>query len=211
MLAEWQSRFDKLPAGARIGIAWQGGELAKDRQRRCIETVQLNTLLEVPRVQWINLQHGIPTEIDSRIHDWPEFDLRDDLENLAARIAACDLVISVGNAAMHLAGALGRSDLVPATSDRRLEMGNGAATDAVVCECSPLWQDITGDWKPLLNSLAEVLPKWIASHTAKTSSEKHSEQQSLTQASTALINGHAPLAAPHWQMQRATRKQDLLS
>ena len=46
------------------------------------------------------------------VHHWREADNRNDLDGLAARMAALDLVISVGNANVHLAGALG----VPAWS-----------------------------------------------------------------------------------------------
>ncbi len=140
LLAQWQTRFAALPPGARIGIAWQGGELAKDRQRRCIPQDQLSILLDVQGVQWINLQYAASAEIDPRIHDWPEFDLRADLENLAARIAACDLVISVGNAGVHLAGALGIPTwcLLPATTAWR--WGSMQQPTPWYASVRPLWQ-----------------------------------------------------------------------
>jgi glycosyltransferase involved in cell wall biosynthesis len=41
------------------------------------------------------------------IHDWDDADPLKDLDNFAAQIAALDLVISVDNATVHMAGALG--------------------------------------------------------------------------------------------------------
>jgi ADP-heptose:LPS heptosyltransferase len=60
------------------------------------------------------LQHGdCQQEIDelarkgATLHHWADADNRDDLDGLAARVAALDLVITVGNSLAHLAGALG--------------------------------------------------------------------------------------------------------
>jgi ADP-heptose:LPS heptosyltransferase len=209
LLAQWQTRLAALPAGARIGIAWQGGELAKDRQRRSISQDQLDILLEVQGVQWINLQHGATAEIDSRVHDWPVFDLRDDLENLAARIAACDLVISVGNAGVHLAGALGVPTwcLLPATGAWR--WGSVSQPTPWYASVRPLWQTTPGDWRPLLKSLAEVLPTWVAAKNAGTHDTKQRAAQPLGTAQAASADGNSPLTGPHWQTQRANNKQDM--
>ena len=67
-------------------------------------------------VQWINLQDGdeakaeraaLQAEMAVTIHDWPDAHSQYDLDDVAARIAALDLVISVGGVAAHLGGALG--------------------------------------------------------------------------------------------------------
>lgn len=210
LLAAWRTRFAALPAGARIGIAWQGGELAKDRQRRCLGLEQLSTLLDVRGVQWINLQHGDIAGAETRIHDWPEFDLRNDLENLAARIAACDLVISVGNAAVHLAGALGVPTwcLLPAAGAWR--WGPVGEPTPWYASVRPLWQAVAGDWRSLLQSIAEVLPIWLAAQADSTAAVSRDTLQSST-ASTALQTlpptAKPPLAPPHWQTMPAANKQ----
>ena len=48
-----------------------------------------------------------PAGLGVTIHDWPEGDPLVDLDGFAGRLAALDLVIWVGNATVHLAGALG--------------------------------------------------------------------------------------------------------
>ena len=55
------------------------------------------------------------------IHDWEDADPLKDLDAFAAKIAALDLVISVDNPTVHMAGALGVSAwvLLPSVCDWR--------------------------------------------------------------------------------------------
>ncbi len=96
------------------------GDKPKDIRTRATRLQQWRDLLSISGVRFINLQHGdCGNELSKTIQDcgvelhaWPDADNRNDLDCLAAQIAALDLVISVGNANIHLAGALG----VPAWS-----------------------------------------------------------------------------------------------
>ena len=62
----------------------------------------------------VDLQYGdcaqqlaeVQESSGTTIHDFPEADLYGDLDNVAALISALDLVISVPNTNVHLAGAL---------------------------------------------------------------------------------------------------------
>jgi hypothetical protein len=218
LLAAWQARFAELPERARIGIAWQAGETPKDRQRRCLALAQLAPLFQVPGVEWINLQHGdIAGELaaaGTRIHDWPEFDLRDDLENLAGRIAACDLVISVGNAAVHLAGALGVPTwcLLPAAGAWR--WGSAERATPWYASVRPLWQTAPGNWMTLLRSIAEVLPEWLAAHSSGSAARQRTTIKLTPTAEapkTSPATSKAPLSIPHWLMAPTTSNQELLS
>lgn len=217
LLAAWQTRFAELPAGARIGIAWQGGEVAKDRQRRCLDLAQLSSVLKIPGVEWINLQHGeVAADLEvagARVHDWPEFDLRNDLENLAARIAACDLVISVGNAAVHLAGALGVPTwcLLPAVGAWR--WGPAQRATPWYASVRPLRQSAAGNWNSVLDSIAEVLPEWLAAYSNSSAARIRTTPQSIKTAAapqTSSSTAKAPLAIPHWLATPAASNHDLL-
>jgi ADP-heptose:LPS heptosyltransferase len=67
-------------------------------------------------VSFVNLQHGecagelevLRTTRGMTVHDWPDSDPLKDLDDFAAKIAALDLVISIDNSTVHLAGALGQ-------------------------------------------------------------------------------------------------------
>ena len=71
--------------------------------------------LSTPDVTFVNLQYGdtvedlaeVEKQLGVRILDWEQGDPLVDMDSYAAKIAALDLVISVGNAAVHLAGAVG--------------------------------------------------------------------------------------------------------
>ena len=72
------------------------------------------------------------------VHHWCDADNRNDIDGLAARIAALDLVISVGNANVHLAGALGVPawSLLPAHGGWRWLAGrSGHAGNRQVPDC----------------------------------------------------------------------------
>jgi len=182
-----------------------------------LELEQLASLLALQGVAWINLQHGnVAAEIEStgmRIHDWPEFDLYDDLENLAARIAACDLVISVGNAAVHLAGALGVPTwcLLPAVGAWR--WGPMERSTPWYASVRPLYQAAAGNWKSLLDSISVVLPEWFIAHSQSSPARSWATLQSLkTDAAPQPLpaKAKAPLAIPHWLATPAASSQDLL-
>jgi hypothetical protein len=118
--ARWRERFAALGPGLKIGISWCAGDKPKERRLRSTKLEQWRPLLETPGCHFINLQHGDrAAEIDAvrrtsgvTVHQWRDADNRNDIDGLAARIAALDMVLSVGNANVHLAGALG----VPAWS-----------------------------------------------------------------------------------------------
>jgi tetratricopeptide (TPR) repeat protein len=126
---EWQDRFQRLAAGLVVGIAWRGGKDPATRRRRSTTLAQWAPLFRIPGVAFVNLQYGdcaaeleqACRELGANLHDWPDADPLGDLDGPAAQIAALDLVISVDNAAVHLAGALNVPvwTLLPFASDWR--------------------------------------------------------------------------------------------
>lgn len=112
---KWLSRFGQLGAGLKVGISWQGGSEPSERRRRSIRLNQCHPLLATRGVHWINLQYGDSTSelraVEAKcgvsIHDWPDSQPLVDLDDFAAKVSALDLVISVTNATVHFAGALG--------------------------------------------------------------------------------------------------------
>jgi tetratricopeptide (TPR) repeat protein len=111
----WRSRFTALGTGLKIGISWRGGGKASDKRLRSTVLDQWATLFSVPGVHLINLQYGDCSEelreagekSGVTIHHWEDADPLKDLDGFAAQVSALDLVISVDNATVHMAGALG--------------------------------------------------------------------------------------------------------
>ena len=110
-----RSRFKELGEGLKVGISWRGGKEAGVKLARSISLLQWSQLFSMQGVHFINLQYGdcveelkdINETQDVTIHDWDDAEPMKDLDGFAAQIAALDLVISVDNSTVHMAGALG--------------------------------------------------------------------------------------------------------
>ena len=91
-----------------------GGQ-PSERRKRTTDLEGWRDLFAVSGVQFVNLQYGdcddeiaaARRDLGVEIHDFQGADPLVDLDVFAAKIAALDLVISVGNATVHLAGGLG--------------------------------------------------------------------------------------------------------
>jgi tetratricopeptide (TPR) repeat protein len=114
-VTDWRERMAALGPGLRIGICWRSGLTSGMRALQCTSLPQWKSLLAVPEVLYINLQHGdcreeldeVRTNFGITVYTWPDIDLKQDLDEVAALTTALDLVVSVGTAVACLAGALG--------------------------------------------------------------------------------------------------------
>ena len=111
----WKKRYRNLGPGMHVGLSWKAGGKPSEFRRRSTTLNQWHELLRTPGVTWINLQYGdvsqellaLSHQLGVEIHDPPEGDPLVDLDAFAAKVAALDLVITVGNTTAHMAGALG--------------------------------------------------------------------------------------------------------
>ena len=118
-VARWKAALDAIGAGPKLGISWMGGVQRTGRSRRSLELLQLKPLLR-RGTHWISLQHleregevaAFEQATGARIHRFPE--ALDDMDDLAALIAALDRVVSACNTNVHVAGAIGKEVLVMA-------------------------------------------------------------------------------------------------
>jgi len=161
----WHSRFASLDGELTVGISWRGGGTDEARRERSIALEQWLPLLSVPGVRVIDLQYGDwraeATEFeaahDIRIHHWDDADPLSDLDGFAAQIAALDLVISVDNTTVHMAGGLGKPvwTLLPTTSDWRWMLDRD---DTPWYPSMRLFrQQQAGDWGPVIQQLVSEL------------------------------------------------------
>ena len=109
----WRQRLDAMGAGAKVGISWRGGSVDTQTRLRSMTIEHLGPVLRGAGVHWYSLQYGAtPQELrDLRethgvsIHDHP--DIPGNLDETAALMCALDLIVTVDNTNVHLAGALG--------------------------------------------------------------------------------------------------------
>ena len=113
---KWRSRYDALGEGLKVGIAWRGGIRADLNRMRSAGLFQWRDVFSVPGVHFVNLQYGdcdreireLREQCGTTIHSWEDADQLRDLDDFAAQVAGLDLVISIDNTTVHMAGAVGR-------------------------------------------------------------------------------------------------------
>jgi tetratricopeptide (TPR) repeat protein len=116
-VTHWRERMAALGPGLLVGICWRSSLTSGMRALQCTSLPQWRSALAVPGVHYVNLQYDdCRKELDEvrasfgvTIHTWPDIDLKQDLDEVAALTAALDLVVSVGTAVACMAGALGVS------------------------------------------------------------------------------------------------------
>ncbi|MEK9753473.1 MAG: tetratricopeptide repeat protein [Rhodospirillaceae bacterium] len=162
--AFFRQRYDDL-AGKhpRIGVSWRSG-IEHAGNARSLDAQALARLVSSINGWWLSLQYGDVAEDLARLRNAsiavPHIDELVDpltsLDELAAQMAGLDLVVSIANTNVHLAGALRCRTLalLPAVADWRW----GAAGDA--CLWYPtvtlLRQPHAGDWVKVVEQAAAV-------------------------------------------------------
>lgn len=138
---QWRALLDSLGPKLKVGIAWTGGMKRTATIRRSLELDELQPVLrqdatfislqykDSPEIEVMEERHGI------KIHHWRHAMQTEDYDDTAALVAELDLVITVQQSAVHLAGGLG----VP--------------TWAMIPK-APLWRyGLTGDTMPWYSSV----------------------------------------------------------
>ncbi len=157
-----RQRYDvKAGNRPRIGLSWRSGA---DRAgvARSLDTQALERLLANRDCWWVSLQYGdvsadISQLADGCLHVDADVDSLQSLDDLAAQIAGLDLVVSVANTTVHMAGALGVPTiaLLPHVADWRW-LAKGAQ-----CHWYPsvrlLRQRQPGDWSSVLDQVENEL------------------------------------------------------
>ena len=163
--ASWRRRLDSLGVGLNVGISWLAGRTRQERRNRSIPLDAWASLLDTPGVNFLSLQYGdcqeqlarVMADTGVAIHTFDDFDPTNDLDQLAALISSLDLVISVDNTAVHLAGSLGTPvwAMLPPAGTWRWTQGRD---DALWYESVRLMRaTAAGDWSGLLERVRDEL------------------------------------------------------
>ena len=153
-----------------IGISWFTKSAKVLSFQRNVSIDLFAMLLERIPAKFVNLQYGDTTEdilwmnskLTGKINEIDELDLFNDIDGLAALISACDTVISVDNAIVHLAGALGVDTkvLLPFAADER--WGSNKSGTYWYDSLQLYRQETQGDWsKPLKCLFHDVSAKLV--------------------------------------------------
>lgn len=105
-VAAYRDLFAGLGEGSTVGLSWRSG----NQRTGSAKSTHLNdwdALLGIPNVKFVSLQYDDGGQSDPRLRLNPGADAKNDIDDLAAQIAALDHVVSISGVTAHLAGALG--------------------------------------------------------------------------------------------------------
>lgn len=114
-VTHWMRRLETLGPGPYVGISWKSMLVTTARKKFFSALEDWAPVLETTQVKFINLQYGdCKAELDAvrkkcgvTIHDFPDIDLTNDIDDKAALCAALDLIVSAPTAPAMLAAATG--------------------------------------------------------------------------------------------------------
>lgn len=152
-----------------VGISWRSANvLAGPEKSTALE--DWIDILRTPDVRFVSLQYGDHEEEVSAVRAAANIDILTDstvnplknMDRFAAQVAAMDLVISVSNTTVHVAGAMGRPvwTLVPSSVGRIwywfLERTNSPWYPSMRL----FRQKRNSDWKGTLDEVVQALAQW---------------------------------------------------
>lgn len=153
------------------GISWRSSNAAVG-ELKSMALADLAPLIGLPGVRCVDLQYGdtgperLALEREQGItpEHIEEIDCFNDIDGLAALIEACDMVVSVSNTTVHLAGALGKPTLVmlPYALGRIWYWHEKGDRSPWYPSCRLLRQTAAGDWAPVIATATAAVSAAVA-------------------------------------------------
>ncbi len=148
------------------GISWRSTNAAVG-EFKSMALPDLSALISLPGVKCVDLQYGDTANERSALQKNSGIEIThiDDIDNfhdidaLASLIDACDIVVSVSNTTVHLAGALGKPTLVmlPYALGRIWYWHEKRDRSPWYPACRLIRQTAPGDWKPVIADVISAI------------------------------------------------------
>ena len=162
---EFKRQIQSHKAETIIGLSWFTNASGPRSGQRSMSLENLAKLLGSIPATFVNLQYGdvaeellsVKSQTNFNIISIDDLDLFHDIDGLAALVSACDIVVSVDNLTVHLAGALGVDTrvLLPSVADERWALDR---KDSYWYDSLTLYrQQINGNWDQPLELLINDL------------------------------------------------------
>ena len=151
-----------------VGLSWfsSNPEIGWEKS---IDLTDWRPLIEVPGVQFVDLQYGDTREKRAQfaaatgvgiLHD-DEIDQLADLDAFAAQVAAVDLVVSISNTTVHMAGALGVPCWVLLSEVPLWRWFQERADSPWYRSLRLFRQQGAGSWSEIVGEAAAALRAWV--------------------------------------------------
>lgn len=159
---------DQFPNKKLVGISWKSKNKTVGNPRS-LEINSWQSILCNPHCKFINLQYGdveaelsyLKSEMGLDIYHDPTVDPIKDLDRFASQISALDLIISIDNSTVHMAGALGITTYVmlPFSTDWRWMINRD---DCSWYQSLQLFRQTSrNDWEPVINQVRSALSAFV--------------------------------------------------
>ena len=156
---------------AVVGISWASKNVHVG-DSKSLPLASWAPVLSQPRIRFVSLQYGdtatelanLDAQLGIEVARLPGIDLFNDIDDLAALIAACDLVITTSNVTAHIAGGLGRPvwTLLPLRAGRPWCWFTERADSPWYPSMQLLSQHREGEWDGLIEDVGRKLRDWSA-------------------------------------------------
>jgi len=162
-------KYKKIGQGPLIGVSWKSTneDIGMDKSLDLSKWSQV--IAPNREATFIDLQYG-KTDAERKnfeevsgvhlIHD-DTIDQIKDLDGFAAQIAAMDLVISISNTTVHIAGAIGVPTWILLSSAPLWRWFEGRVDCPWYPSVQFYRQDQRGDWEAVINNVSDALDDWL--------------------------------------------------
>ncbi len=164
LVSKYKQKLDALGDKPKIGISWRGGIKSTNTSERFIKAQQWLPLLSSIDADFFSLQYTkdapayvaqLENECGIKVHHWQ--DAIDDYDETAGLIANLDLIISVPQSVVHLAGAMGIPTWQLTPKKAMWQMGPYGKDMPWYGCVKNVWQDETCTWEPVIELVKEEL------------------------------------------------------
>jgi tetratricopeptide (TPR) repeat protein len=164
----WRSRLAD-DCAVRVGLVWSGNPRHANDRQRSMRLAMLQPLVDAlsggGTVEFVALQNQLAPVDRAALAAMPRLqyfgETIGDFEQLAALISACDVVISVDTAALHLAGTMGKNCWAPLchVPDWRWMLGR---SDSPWYPSVRLFRQAErGNWAPVIEAMTHALREFL--------------------------------------------------
>ena len=162
--AAWRERLGASDGRRRIGVSWRGGTPQTGRIARSLDLAALQPLLSKSDCEFFSLQYGdieaelvaVNAALPRPIRSFQPGAL-DDFEDFAALLTELDAVVSVQNATVHLAGAVGVRCLTLLPFNPEWRYGRRADKMPWYGSVRLFRQSRPAEWEPVVEEVTAVL------------------------------------------------------
>jgi len=161
-VADWKSRLAGNSGALNVGLSWRGGTRKTREELRSLTFAQCVPWLTTRNCRFVCLQRddcaeelAVAKRLGVELDWWPQ--ALQDTDELAALIGALDLVVSVPNTTVHLAGALGQRCWIPLSHAPEWRYAWRGETMPWYPSAQLFRQTKPRDWAPVISRVGDAM------------------------------------------------------